>query len=76
NNLIVQGNSGLFTRMRFNHVGFSGGGGINFQDNAGQGILRHNNVGNAINCTGNAMTPIGHRNTAGSGLNDQCAGLG
>jgi hypothetical protein len=76
NNLIVQDNASRYIRMRYNHVGFSGGGGINFQDNSGQGYLTHSTVGNAINCTGNTLTPIGRQNTAGSGLNDQCAGLG
>jgi hypothetical protein len=76
NNLIVQDNASVYIRMRYNHVGSSGGGGINFQDNAGQGYFTGNHVGNAINCTGNARTPIGHWNVAGSGLNDQCSALG
>jgi hypothetical protein len=76
NNLIVQDNASRYIRVRYNHVGFSGGGGVNFQDNAGQGYLWRNNVGNAINCTGNRLTPIGSHNLAGSGLNDQCSTLG
>jgi hypothetical protein len=76
NNLIAQNNTGGWIRLRHNHIGFSGGGGINFQDNTSQGVLRQNHVGNAINCTGNALVPYGANNTAGSGLNDQCALLG
>ena len=76
NDLIAQNNTGHWIRLRYNHIGFSGGGGINFQDNTSQGVLRKNDVGNAINCTGNTLTPYGGHNTAGSGLNDQCAGLG
>jgi hypothetical protein len=76
NNLIVQENTGRYVRIRFNHVGFSAGGGVNFQDNTSQGYMWRNDVGNSINCTGNTLTPGGHWNTAGSGLNDQCSGLG
>ncbi len=76
NNIIAQNNTGNFVRLRYNHVGFTGGGGINFQDNTSQGLLLLNTVGNAINCTGNTPDPIGSGNIAGSGLNDQCAALG
>ena len=68
NNLIVQDNTGPYVRIRFNHVGFTAGGGINFQDNTSQGYMWRNDVGNSINCTGNTLTPGGHWNVAGSGL--------